>query len=524
LDLAGKSLLGYQVASSSSPTFTATDPATGETLPGTFTSATPADVDRAVTLARSAFEKPASGKQRARFLRQIADALDANGEEITARANRETAIALDRSRGELVRTTTQLRLFASLAEEGSWVNARIDPALPDRKPRRPDIRSVLRPIGPVAVFGASNFPLAFSVPGGDTASALAAGNPVIVKAHPAHPGTSELCGRIIADALRRAGAPEGLFSLLFDSGIDVGRALVQHPGIKAVAFTGSLRGGRALLDLAAARHEPIPVFAEMGSTNPVFILPGALRTKGEQIATGLQASFTIGVGQFCTKPGLVFVEAGPEGTTLVDRMSDLVKKSAGGTLLTSGIASSYRAGIAARQKKISASATSPEQPAAASAVLFETEYESFSRDPELAEELFGPTATVVRCSDHAQMLEFAKNMHGHLTATIHGTDEDLREHADLVNILQSKVGRLVFNGFPTGVEVSHAMVHGGPYPATSDSRFTSVGTLAVYRFARPVCYQNFPDASLPEELQDANPLNIVRWVDGNPTRDAVSRA
>jgi NADP-dependent aldehyde dehydrogenase len=333
-----------------------------------------------------------------------------------------------------------------------------------------------------------------------------------------------LTGRVIVEALRSAGAPEGLFSLLFDAGTEVGRALVQHPGIKAVAFTGSLRGGRALLDLAAARHEPIPVFAEMGSTNPVFILPGALRTKGEQIATGLHASFTIGVGQFCTKPGLVFVEAGPEGTTLVERMSDLVKKSAGGTLLTSGIANSYRAGIAARQKKITASASSPEQPVLASAVLFETEYESFSRDPELVEELFGPTATVVRCSDHSQMLEFAKNMHGHLTATIHGTDKDLRDHADLVNILQSKVGRLVFNGFPTGVEVSHAMVHGGPYPATSDSRFTSVGTLAIYRFARPVCYQNFPDAALPEELQDANPLNIVRWVEGSPTRDGVSRA
>jgi NADP-dependent aldehyde dehydrogenase len=524
VELRGKSLIGYHLAEGSGPSFTAIDPATGESLPGTFTAATSTEVDHAVSLAHSAFAVPTSGKQRAEYLRQIAEALDAGGDEIIPRANREAAIAVDRLRGELVRTTSQLRLFASLVEEGSWVNARIDPALPDRKPRRPDIRSMLLPIGPVAVFGASNFPLAFSVPGGDTASALAAGNPVIVKAHPAHPGTSELAGRVIVEALQRADAPEGLFSLLFDSGIEVGRALVQHPGIKAVTFTGSHRAGRALMDLVAARREPIPVFAEMGSTNPVFVLPGALRERGEQIATGLHASFTIGVGQFCTKPGLVFVDTGSDGNNLVARMADLVKKSSGGTLLTSGIASAYRTGVAARSKKVSASATSPESAGVASAVLFETDYDSFARDPELAEELFGPTTTVIRNSSHAQLLEVAQKMHGHLTATIHGTDADLRDYSDLVAILQTKVGRLVFNGFPTGVEVSHAMVHGGPYPATSDPRFTSVGTMAIYRFARPVCYQSFPEDTLPDELKNANPLNILRLVDGHPTREPIVRA
>ena len=524
MELRGKSLIGYHVAEGVGPSFTATDPATGESLPGTFTAAMSTDVDHAVSLAHSAFAKPTSGKQRAEYLRQIAEALDASGDEIIPRASREGAIAMDRLRGELVRTTSQLRLFASVIEEGSWVNARIDPALPDRKPRRPDIRSMLVPIGPVAVFGASNFPLAFSVPGGDTASALAAGNPVIVKAHPAHPGTSELAGRVIVEALQRAGAPEGLFSLLFDSGIEVGRALVQHPGIKSVTFTGSHRAGRALMDLVAARSEPIPVFAEMGSTNPVFVLPGALRERGEQIATGLHASFTIGVGQFCTKPGLVFVETGSEGNSLVAKMAELVKKSSGGALLTSGIASAYRTGIAARSKKISASATSPENPGVASAVLFETDYNTFVSDPALADELFGPTTTVIRSTDHGQLLDFAGKMHGHLTATIHGTEQDLRDYSDLLAILQAKAGRLVFNGFPTGVEVSHAMVHGGPYPATSDPRFTSVGTMAIYRFARPVCYQSFPEGILPDELKNANPLNILRLVDGHPTRDPIVRA
>ena len=387
--------------------------------------------------------------------------------------------------------------------------ARIDTADPARTPPKPDLRSMLRPLGPVVVFGASNFPLAFSVAGGDTASALAAGNPVIVKAHPAHPGTSELVGAIVAEAVKQCGLPAAVFSLLFDAGHEVGSALVVHPHVRAVGFTGSFRGGRALMDLAAKRREPIPVYAEMGSANPVFILPGALAERADALATGLHASFTLGGGQFCTKPGIVFAEQ--EKST---RFSETLRAAVGAgpafSLLTEGIAGAYGKAVAERTSLKTASGTAAGEGFSAQSALLETTANAFFADPALGEEVFGPTTLLVHCTGREQMLEAARALEGHLTATVLGTEDDLAAHADLLRVLETKVGRVIFNAFPTGVEVCDAMVHGGPYPATSDGRSTSVGSQAIFRFARPVCYQGMPQSALPPALQDENPLGIPR--------------
>jgi len=399
------------------------------------------------------------------------------------------------------------------------VQARIDPAMPDRKPLpRPDIRSMLRPLGPVAVFGASNFPLAFSVGGGDTASALAAGCPVVVKAHPAHPGTSELAAGVLARAVAESGLHPGVFSMLFDSGIEIGAALVRHPLIRAVAFTGSLRGGRALMDMAAARPDPIHCFTEMSSGNPVFVLPGALKKGAKELASGLFGSFTLGAGQFCTKPGIVLVPDSEEASDFVLELCGRVDLSESSTLLTAGIAREYSRATQARESHVKqiANARDPERVSAfaARAKLFQTGVDDLLRNPSLADEIFGPDTLIVQCRKPEDFLRAAAALDGHLTATLLGTEEDLAENHELVRLLEQKAGRLIFNGFPTGVEVTHAMVHGGPYPATSDPRFTSVGSLAIYRFARPVCFQGFPHALLPEELQDGNPLGIARLRDG----------
>jgi alpha-ketoglutaric semialdehyde dehydrogenase len=510
--------------------FHAVNPASGESIEPLFFSAAPDEVDAAARAADEAFAVCAhlSGRERGALLRAIADGFDAASADLVARAQLETALPQPRLAGEVARTSGQLRLFAGLIEEGSWVAARIDTALPDRKPLpRPDLRSMLRPIGPVAVFGASNFPLAFSVAGGDTASALAAGNPVIVKAHPAHPGTSELAAGIIASAIHACGLPAGVFSMLFDSGIEIGKALVQHPLVKAVGFTGSHAAGRALMDLAAQRREPIPCFTEMSSTNPVFVLPGALRERAAQIATGLHGSFTLGAGQFCTKPGLVFLPKQNETATFLGELRKLTAGSAAFTLLTPSIAASYRRALDTRltdSRLQATTATSAAGNCAATAVLLETEINDFLSDPSLSEEVFGPDTLLIHYDDRASMLRAASQLEGHLTATLVGTPEDLAANRDLVEILERKVGRILFNGFPTGVEVCHAMVHGGPYPATSDGRFTSVGSLAILRFARPVCYQGFPHASLPQELHNENPSGILRMVNGELGRDAIPSA
>jgi alpha-ketoglutaric semialdehyde dehydrogenase len=525
--LSGRSLIGFREGTGMGEAMYAADPVTGQRLQPGFIPATTEEVELAVHLAAEAFDvcQRVSGRDRGALLRKIAEKIESIAGDVIERAAQETALPQARLQGETARTCAQLRLFAQVAEEGSWVQARIDPADPRRKPvPKPDIRSMLRPLGPVVVFGASNFPLAFSVAGGDTASALAAGNTVIFKAHPAHPGTSELVGRAIQQSVREYDLPEGIFSLLFDAGTQVGTQLLKHPLVKAGGFTGSRAAGRSLMDLAASRTEPIPFYAEMSSTNPVFILPGALRERTETIAAGLHASFTMGAGQFCTKPGMVFLPQ--DSTAFVQKLQYLVAGSASFHLLTKTIHSSYDSAITTRKADASVRLIAHGQPAAADAsfavspALFETDAASFL-DSDLDAEIFGPTTLLVRHSRREQLLAIARGLEGHLTATIHGTEDDLREFADLITILENKVGRLVFNGFPTGVEVTHAMVHGGPYPATSDGRSTSVGSQAIFRFTRLVCYQEFPDRALPVELKDANPLAIWRMLDGQMTCDAV---
>lgn len=518
MELEGLSLIGSEKGGKGTA-FHGVNPTTGSDLDTTFYGALTKDIERACALAAESAAAFAalSNKQRAAFLRSVADEIANETDAIVARAHAETGLPLPRLQGEVGRTTGQLRLFADVVEEGSWVDARIDEALPDRKPLpRSDIRSVLRPLGPVAVFGASNFPLAFSVAGGDTASAFAAGNPVVVKAHPAHPGTSEIVGKCIAKAVSHAGLPAGVFSLLFDPGIEVGVALVKHPAIKAVAFTGSGAGGQALMKLAATRPEPIPVYAEMGSTNPLFILPGAMKERGAAIAAGLQTSFTLGSGQFCTKPGLVFLPANGDafGSSLAGGVADAPL----GGMLTHGIASKFNTAVAERATNVPIHAKSqaeiPQGAAAGQPTVFHVTLDAFAADSSLEKEIFGPTTLLIHTGGLADMVAAAEKLHGHLTATIHGTDEDLAGATELIRVLERKVGRILINGYPTGVEVCHAMVHGGPFPSCSDSRTTSVGTRAIYRFARPVCYQDFPDAALPPELQRANPLGIQRMLNG----------
>ena len=519
--LEGLSVLGYRRAPLSGSPICAINPATGAKLDPGYYWATANVVDAAAVLAQRAFTayQDWPHPKRAGLLRRIAELIEANGPAIIERANLETALPAARLQGESARTCGQLRLFASLIEAGWWVDARIDHADPDRKPLpKPDVRSMRVPLGPVAVFSSSNFPLAFSVAGGDTASALAAGCPVIVKPHQGHLGTSELVGLIISQAAKECGAPEGLFSMLYGPGRDVGIALVKHPLIKAVGFTGSRAGGRALMDAAAARPEPIPVYAEMGSINPVFLLPRAIDSSAESLAAGLHASVTLGVGQFCTNPGLVFIEDSAGADVFLQKLKSLMQATPAGTMLTPSICSEYHEGINRFAKASGIRVLTPPtqgiKEGEACAALFATDGATFLANDSLMAEVFGPSTLVVQCLSRAQLLAVAEKLEGQLTATIHGTPEEFQANRDLLAILKTKAGRLVCNGFPTGVEVCHAMNHGGPYPATADGRSTSVGTRAIERFMRPVCYQNFPDAVLPDALKEANPLGLWRLVDG----------
>jgi 2,5-dioxopentanoate dehydrogenase len=520
--LTGKSLIASAPSDSAAGRFTAR----GELAE--FEQASPAHVDRALEAAALAADpyRQLPATARAAFLDRIAEELE-RVEGLLEAAHRETALPPERLTGERARTAGQLRMFANLVREGSWVDARIDRAIPDRTPLpKPDIRRMLLPLGPVAVFGASNFPLAFSVAGGDTASALAAGCPVIVKAHPAHPATSELAARAIVAAVTACGMPAGVFSLLQSTRHDIAAALVRHPHTKAVGFTGSLRAGRALFDAAASRPDPIPVYAEMGSVNPVFVLPGALAERSDAIAEGLKNSVTLGVGQFCTNPGLTIGIDDDRFAHFVGRMQDLIGAAPPGTMLYPAIFESYETGID-RLSAIDGTRTVRSSTGAAAAdcqarpSVFATGAQTFLRHRELGEEVFGPSTVVVGCASRDEMETVARNLEGQLTATIHGTAADLAEYAALVSILEHKAGRLIVNGFPTGVEVCPSMQHGGPYPATTDSKTTSVGTAAIHRFVRPVAYQNFPQSLLPVELQDANPRGIWRLVDGAMTRDAL---
>ncbi len=520
MKLEGLSILGDGRVQASGRPARALNPATGAALEPDYFLATAADVAQAAQLAAKAFEefRRWPGKRRAGLLRRIAELIEANAAAIQERAHLETGLPLARLQGETGRTCGQLRLFAAWLEEGSWLAARIDHADPNRQPLpKPDVRSLLAPLGPVVVFSASNFPLAFSVAGGDTAAALAAGCPVIVKPHHGHLGTSELVGLIVQQAAHECGAPAGVFSMLYGAGREVGIALVKNPLVKAVGFTGSRSGGRALMDAAAARPEPIPVYAEMGSINPVFFLSGVLNQKPEELATGLHASVTLGVGQFCTNPGLVFVESGLGAKVFLQKLESLIGATPAGTMLTPELCAAYRNGVAEFSHiagvRCAALVVSPIG-AQAGAALFVTDAATFLGNHDLMDEVFGPATLVVECASREQMFLAARAVEGQLTATIHGTAADLAANEELLHTLTTKVGRLVFNAFPTGVEVCHAMMHGGPYPASSDGRSTSVGTRAMERFVRPVCYQGFPDAALPDELKEANPLGIRRLEDG----------
>ncbi len=520
MDLQGTQLLGSGTSRAGTDTFTAIDPREAAPLEGSFHEAIPAEVDRAFALAAAAhpaFEL-AGREARARFLETIAERIEALGDGLLQRASAETGLPLPRLTGERGRTCGQLRMFAKVVREGAYLDVRIERADPDRQPLpKPDVRSMRHALGPVAVFGASNFPLAFSVAGGDTASALAAGCPVVVKAHPNHPGTSELVGRAIVAAVRDCGLPEGVFSLLQGRGHEVGLEMVRHPLCRAVGFTGSLAGGRALFDAAAARPVPIPVFAEMGSTNPMFLLPQKLAAEGAALAEGLAGSVTLGVGQFCTNPGLVFAVRDAGAETFVTKLAEHLGGAAEAPMLHAGIRSAYErrldelAAVPGVEVRVRDGAVGP---CGAKAALLVTDARNWTGQETLREEVFGPATVVVLCDDLAELAVVAGALPGQLTATVTGTEAEVAQVPGLLATLADRAGRVLFGGFPTGVDVSSAMVHGGPYPATTDSRSTSVGTAAIERFTRPVAWQSFPQALLPEDLRDAGPAGLWRRVDG----------
>lgn len=529
MELHGKNLIGAKLSSRGTRSFLAYDPREGRELHPAFFEATAEEIEESLQLASEAFAvfRASSAEAVSGLLESIAEEILALGDALVERAALESGLSKDRLTGERARTTNQLRMFAALVKEGSYLDARIDTAQPDRKPLpRSDLRRMLIPIGPVVVFGASNFPLAFSVAGGDTASALAARNPVVVKAHPAHPGTSELVAGAIARAIRKAGLPQGVFSMLHATDPAIAIQLVRHPQTKAVGFTGSLRAGRAIFDAAVSRPDPIPAFVEMGSVNPVFVLPGALEQSPDALAQGLCNSVNLGVGQFCTCPGLIVGNDSARFDALREKLAGLFGQAAPGTMLYPGILRNYdeSTGRAAAVPGVTRTRSTRSADAArteAAPTLLDADAAIWLDHQELASEIFGPASVVVRCQSDAELLRIAKALEGTLTATVFGTADDLVKHRNLISMLETKAGRLIFNGFPTGVEVSPAMHHGGPWPATADAKFTSVGTAAILRFLRPVCYQNLPEAALPLELRSSNPRGIWRTVNGQLTKDAI---
>ncbi len=518
-ELQGTSIIGTERSQGTEPCGQAVNPASGEKLAPGYFAATQEEVDRAIELAAGAFPEYSalSGRERAGFLRKIAEEIEAVVDDIAERGPLETGLPEPRMRGETARTTGQLRLFADLIEEGSWVDARIERAQPDRQPLpKPDIRSMRRPLGPVAVFCASNFPMAFSVAGGDTAAALAAGCPVLVKAHSSHPGIAEIVGQAVVRAAEATGMPEGVFSLLFGSGREVGMALVKDPIVQAVGFTGSRSGGLALMEAAANRQQPIPVYAEMSSVNPVVLLPEAVDSRGEQIAEGFFGSLTLGAGQFCTNPGLVFLPDG-HGEAFLAKLKELIETAPSAVMLNEGICRAFKEATkdfadTPGVETIAHSFTKHVEHRAVP-VVFSVNVRRFLEDGDLHGEMFGPGTLIVRGSLE-EIEATIPELEGQLTATVHGTDAELSANASLITALERRAGRLIINGFPTGVEVCHSMVHGGPFPSTSDGRSTSVGTMAIERFCRPVSWQGFPQDLLPAELRDDNPLGISRIEDG----------
>jgi NADP-dependent aldehyde dehydrogenase len=519
--LTGQMLIGSERVTGSGDAHRGADPRTGEKLSPEYRSGTVGDVERACGLAEQAFNcyRDTDVLTRTAFLKSIADKLDALGERLVRRAAAESGLPESRLTGELARTTGQLRLFGEVLGEGSWNGVRIDPGTE----ARPDLRQRKIPLGPVAVFGASNFPLAFSVAGGDTASALAAGCPVVVKAHNAHPGTSELVGQAIAEAVAEAGLPAGVFSLLYGEGSTLGIRLVTDPRIQAVGFTGSRHAGLAIIEAAAGRTQPIPVYAEMSSINPVFLLPRALAACGAELGSAFVGSLSLGAGQLCTNPGLIFAVRGAALETFLDTAAKAVSETAGAPMLTAGIAGSYARGVERLTSHPSvtelARGQEPEAEAGCRTSLFVAEAADFIGDTVLNQEVFGAVSLVVRCDGPEQLVEIARGLEGQLTATLHADEGDRELAAVLLAELELRAGRILFNGWPTGVQVGHAIVHGGPFPATSDSRTTSVGSLAIERFLRPVSYQDVPHTLLPDVLRDGNPRSVPRRIDGEAEDD-----
>ncbi|MFL1544571.1 aldehyde dehydrogenase (NADP(+)) [Pseudomonas sp. O39] len=519
MTLTGKMLIGQRATSGNREAIRAINPATGTPLEPAYAGGHGEHVEQACALAWAAFDtyRETSLADRAAFLEAVADNIEALGDTLIERAVAETGLPRPRIQGERGRTCGQLRTFARTVRAGEWLDVRVDTAQPERQPLpRADLRQRHIPLGPVAVFGASNFPLAFSVAGGDTASAFAAGCPVIVKAHGAHPGTSELVGRAVAKAVKDCGLPEGVFSLLYGSGREVGIALVTDPRIKAVGFTGSRSGGIALTRAAQARPEPIPVYAEMSSINPVYLFPAALEARAQSLAEGFVASLTQSAGQFCTNPGLVIAIAGAALERFVTTVSERLPGCAAQTMLTPGIFSAYSAGVSAlaEHAQIAAKGLAAEGPNQGQAQVFITRADAFLTQEQLQAEVFGATSLVVVCANDEEVHQVSEHLEGQLTATLHLDEDDLARAKALLPVLERKAGRLLVNGWPTGVEVCDAMVHGGPFPATSDSRSTSVGTAAILRFLRPVCYQDVPDSLLPSALQHGNPLLLRRLLNG----------
>lgn len=529
MTITGKQLIQGQWQAGKGGSYKTVNPATGENLEPELSHADSSQIDAVVAAAAEAAPIFAATtlKQRGEFLEACANEIMALGDELLDRLKAETGYPQGRVEGERARTCNQLKLFASTIQHGEYLDARIDTALPDRQPLpRPDIRLYKQAIGPVVVFGASNFPMAFSTAGGDTASALAAGCPVIVKGHNSHAGSAELVAQALQKAVEACQLPAGTFSYVTGPGKEVGAALVKADQVKAVGFTGSHAGGMALYQLASERKNPIPVFAEMGSINPVIVLPEALKKSAQSIAEGFVGSLTLGVGQFCVNPGLVLGIDGPELDQFIEVTGQGLGNVDAGVMLNQGISEAYQSGGEAMSSQPGVTSVAKGKPKAeggfcGQAELFTVSGADFIKNPELQAENFGPSSLVIKCQNKDELNQVVSHLGGQLTGTLQATETELQEYADLLTLLQDKVGRLVFNNYPTGVEVCDAMMHGGPSPASTDSRFTSVGTKAIDRFVRPICFQNYPQALLPAALQDQNPWGISRWINGERTSQAV---
>ncbi|QTD37341.1 aldehyde dehydrogenase (NADP(+)) [Polaribacter batillariae] len=526
--ITGKNYIGNTTTANGNKTFKTFNPQKNTENEWAFTEATSADVNKACELAANAFKtySKVSGAKKAEFLRAIATEIENLGEELLNVYCLESGLPAGRAAGERGRTLSQLRSFANHVEEGSWVEATIDTAQPDREPLpKVDLRKMNVSLGPVVVFGASNFPLAFSTAGGDTAAALAAGCPVIVKSHPMHAGTGELVSSAIIKAAEKTGMPNGVFSNLNSSGIEVGQELVQNSNVKAVAFTGSLNGGRALYDLAAKRDEPIPVFAEMGSINPVVILPKALENRASDIAKTYAGSITLGTGQFCTNPGLILAIKSEGLTNFVNTLAEEIVNIEPSCMLHPNIAGAYEKNKekALSQNGIDILAEHSEnvQPNFAKQVVTTVEGKTFLENETLHHEVFGPYSLVVQCKGEAELREIISKLEGQLTGTVISDDTEISNYVDVIHELENRVGRIIFNGVPTGVEVCPSMLHGGPYPASTDSRFTAVGVDAIKRFVRPFSFQDWPNELLPAALKNENPLGILRTVNGKKTTKKI---